>query len=253
MKEKAISGAAELEAVADEVERGGGPIALVRPGHPPVVVVSAEEWQRLGNAGGAEDRPGLAGDDFPRPGPYTVDDLDDLARFPPEDGAYEMRDGWVILSGWHSLSDEVVIDNVKALLRSAAGRADANVQVLTPRIATPDGVRNSRIPDVAVVDAAALAADMGAGRRYLTGGVLIVAEVASPDRATEDHTAKVADYARAGIEWYWLIDTSPELTVTVLRLAGAGYVEHDAARAGETLTLSEPFPVAVDVAALRDH
>ena len=54
---------------------------------------------------------------------------------------------------------------------------------------------------------------MRAGRKYLTGGVLIVVEVVSPDRAAEDHIAKVADYARAGIEWYWLIDTDPDLMV----------------------------------------
>jgi hypothetical protein len=28
-----------------------------------------------------------------------------------------------------------------------------------------------------------------------------------PEHAAEGHIAKVADYARAGIEWYWLIDT----------------------------------------------
>jgi Uma2 family endonuclease len=94
---------------------------------------------------------------------------------------------------------------------------------------------------------------MRAGRKYLTGGVLIVVEVVSPDRAAEDHIAKVADYARAGIEWYWLIDTDPDLMVTVLRLVGTTYVRHTAVRAGEMLSVSEPFPVRIDVAALRDQ
>ncbi len=47
MKEQPIGDAEALEAIADEVEAGHGPIALVRPGHRPVVLVSAEEWQRL--------------------------------------------------------------------------------------------------------------------------------------------------------------------------------------------------------------
>ncbi len=47
MKERPIGDAEELEAIADEVEAGDGPIALVRPGHRPVVVVSAEDWRRL--------------------------------------------------------------------------------------------------------------------------------------------------------------------------------------------------------------
>jgi Uma2 family endonuclease len=120
-------------------------------------------------------------------------------------------------------------------------------------VATPDGTRNSRIPDIAVVDSAVLAADVAAGRKYLTGGVLIAVEVVSPDRAAEDHIAKVADYARAGIEWYWLIDTDPDLLVTVLRLVGTTYVQHTTARAGQTLSVSEPFPVQIDVSTLRDE
>lgn len=186
-----------------------------------------------------------------RLGPYTVDDLDDRVRFPPDEGTYEMRDGWVLMSPWHDLSHEIIIDNVKAVLRSAAARAGVRARVITPRVATPDGIRNSRIPDIAVVDAAALAADVRAGRKYLSGGVLIAIEVVSPERAAEDHIAKVADYARTGIEWYWLIDTDPDLTVTVLRLAGATYVEYATAR--EILDIAEPFPVRVDVAALRDQ
>ncbi len=49
-----MSDADALEAIADEVEAGGGPVALVRPGHRPVVLVSAEEWQRLDELESAE-------------------------------------------------------------------------------------------------------------------------------------------------------------------------------------------------------
>lgn len=54
MKEEPIGDAEALEAIADEVEGGGGPVALVRPGHRPVVLVSAEEWQRLDELESAE-------------------------------------------------------------------------------------------------------------------------------------------------------------------------------------------------------
>ena len=47
VEEKPIGDAEDLEAIADEVEAGRGPVALVRPGHRPVVLVSAEEWRRL--------------------------------------------------------------------------------------------------------------------------------------------------------------------------------------------------------------
>jgi Uma2 family endonuclease len=188
-----------------------------------------------------------------RLGPYTVDDLDDHVRFPPDEGTYEMRDGWVIMAPWHGLDHEIIIDNAKAALRAAAARAGAKVRVITPRIATPDGLRNSRIPDIAVVDAEALGAGLRAGRKYLTEGVLMVAEVVSADRAAEDHIAKVADYAQAGIGWYWLIDTDPVLKLTVLRLVGATYVEHTTATAGETLQVGEPFPIVMEISALLDQ
>jgi PHD/YefM family antitoxin component YafN of YafNO toxin-antitoxin module len=54
VKEKPIGDAEDLEVLADEVEAGSGPVALVRPGHRPVVLVSAEEWQRLDELESAE-------------------------------------------------------------------------------------------------------------------------------------------------------------------------------------------------------
>jgi len=41
------SDADRLTAAAEEVEAGRGPVAVARPGHQPVVLVSAEQWQRL--------------------------------------------------------------------------------------------------------------------------------------------------------------------------------------------------------------
>lgn len=187
-----------------------------------------------------------------RLGPYTVDDLDDHVRFPSDDGTYEMRDGWVIMAPWHSLDHEIIIDNAKAVLRAAAARAGARVRVITPRVATPDGLRNSRVPDIAVVDAAALGAGVRAGHKYLSEGVLMVVAVVSADRAAEDHVAKVADYARAGIEWFWLIDTDPALKVTVLHLVGTTYVQYASAAEGEAVRVDKPFPTVMKISSLRD-
>src|SRR6266704_6064994 len=41
------SDADQLAAAVEEVEAGRGPVAVSRPGHKLVVLVSAEEWQRL--------------------------------------------------------------------------------------------------------------------------------------------------------------------------------------------------------------
>jgi PHD/YefM family antitoxin component YafN of YafNO toxin-antitoxin module len=48
------SDADRLAAAAEEVEAGRGPVAVARPGHRPVVLVSAEEWQRLEELESAE-------------------------------------------------------------------------------------------------------------------------------------------------------------------------------------------------------
>jgi PHD/YefM family antitoxin component YafN of YafNO toxin-antitoxin module len=90
VKEEPIGDPDALDAIADEVEAGAGPVALVRPGHRPVVLVSAEEWQRLDELesgestawwrrdaierrtaageepGQGEDEPGLDEDEFRR-------------------------------------------------------------------------------------------------------------------------------------------------------------------------------------------
>jgi PHD/YefM family antitoxin component YafN of YafNO toxin-antitoxin module len=54
VRNEPLSDADPLAAVADEVEAGRGPVALVRPGHSPVVLVSAEEWARLEELESAE-------------------------------------------------------------------------------------------------------------------------------------------------------------------------------------------------------
>lgn len=48
------SDADRLAAAANEVEAGRGPVAVPRPGHKPVVLVSAEEWERLEELDSAE-------------------------------------------------------------------------------------------------------------------------------------------------------------------------------------------------------
>ncbi len=47
--------------------------------------------------------------------------------------------------------------------------------------------------------------------------------------------------------------TVDDLDDPVLRLVGTTYVRHATAGAAETLSISEPFPIQIDVAALRDQ
>jgi PHD/YefM family antitoxin component YafN of YafNO toxin-antitoxin module len=54
MSDEQRGDAERLAAAAEEVEAGRGPVAVARPGHQPVVLVSAEEWQRLEELESAE-------------------------------------------------------------------------------------------------------------------------------------------------------------------------------------------------------
>ena len=54
MSDEQGSDADRLAAAAEEVAAGRGPVAVARPGHQPLVLVSAEEWQRLEELESAE-------------------------------------------------------------------------------------------------------------------------------------------------------------------------------------------------------
>ena len=72
--------------------------------------------------------------------------------------------------------------------------------------------------------------------KFWTGADIAV-EIVSPGGEKRDWHDKRADYARAGISEYWIIDPKPA-TVTVLKLVGKRYVEHGVFPSGERVTSS---------------
>src|SRR5262245_28823836 len=78
-------------------------------------------------------------------------------------------------------------------------------------------------------------------------GADLVVEIVSPGYEERDTVIKRADYARAGIPEYWIVN-SAEATITVLQLAGDTYVPHGVFRRGDTATsaLLQGFTVSVD-------
>jgi hypothetical protein len=69
-----------------------------------------------------------------RLGPYTVDDFDDPVRFPPDEGTYEMRDGWVLISPWHDLVHEITVLRLigTTYVAHATARAGETLSVSEP-------------------------------------------------------------------------------------------------------------------------
>lgn len=66
-----------------------------------------------------------------------------------------------------------------------------------------------------------------------------------------DRVLKPAEYAAAGIPYYWRVETEPEVTVVAFRLSGGEYEQVRELRSG-TEVLPGPWPVRVAVAALSE-
>jgi Uma2 family endonuclease len=84
-------------------------------------------------------------------------------------------------------------------------------------------------------------------QRTLNGPPDWVAEVISPEERETDEVVKMAEYARAGVPEYWLLDPEAE-TIRVYNLAGDSYALAATAAAGQVaraVTL-DGFEVAAD-------
>jgi Uma2 family endonuclease len=104
-----------------------------------------------------------------------------------------------------------------------------------------------REPDVLVI----LDADDPRVGPDFTDRADLVVEVVSESNRDHDWTTKRAEYARAGIPEYWVVD--PEARrVAVLRLDGDAYAEHGAFAPGDRATSALLPGFAVDAAAALD-
>jgi Uma2 family endonuclease len=101
-----------------------------------------------------------------------------------------------------------------------------------------------RIPDV-VVTHNELAEQNPA--RYDAADILLAIEIVSPGSRRRDHVTKLDEYAEAGIRHYWVIDIDDdEPPMLSAFLLVDGYYEI-IAKVTDTVQLSEPAPVTVDV------
>lgn len=175
---------------------------------------------------------------FPHVGPWTVDDL-------PDEGWYEIVDGALVVSPSPSPRHEAIASGLHFLLagRFGPGRVLAGGGVTFSAV-------NYRVPDTLVLREgfdAMTAPSIG------PGDALLVVEVVSPSSVTTDQVTKRAQYARAGIRGYWVVEIDPALRLTAMTLPTGGdvYVEAGSWGEGEVVTLEVPFEISFEVSVLR--
>jgi Uma2 family endonuclease len=78
----------------------------------------------------------------------------------------------------------------------------------------------------------------------------LVCEIVSPSNPAADKVLKMHYYAKAGIPWYLLVDTDPEIVLTLYRAEGDKYIAVAGGVPGERITLTEPVRITLDPADL---
>lgn len=169
------------------------------------------------------------------PGGWTVEDLDAL---PVGNYRYELTDG--------ALS---VVPPPSSLHQALAARLGAALDAVAPEpyavtgaVEIRFGRQLTRIPDLMIVRS-----DEPGRHWFAPAEVVVAVEIESPGNHVEDRTTKPALYAQFGIPHYWRVEPAPPCVTTYRRGPGDGYA---VAGCGARLTVSEPFPVDLDLAAL---
>jgi Uma2 family endonuclease len=110
----------------------------------------------------------------------------------------------------------------------------------------PDQPGSSRRPDLVIVDRVAI------GRVDRDGGLLrasevrLVVEIVSPGSKRKDTVVKRHEYADAGIQYYWIVDLDPPLSLVECHLAGPFGYRDEGDRTG-TFVTTAPFPVQIEL------
>ena len=193
---------------------------------------------------------------LPSAGPRPLLTVAEYAALPEDvDGArYELVEGNLVMSPRPLTVHQYCIHELLYQLRdqvpgSLVGVAEVDVDLGLVPPAHPGFVR---IPDLVVIPREAVDRQRRQGGLLHASEVTLAVEVISPGSRRLDTIVKRDEYADAGIPHYWVVDLGepddrPQLTAH--HLAGEfGYA--DAGPVAGTFTVTEPFPVRVDLDAL---
>ena len=181
--------------------------------------------------------------DVPSKDEWTSSDLDSL----PEDGVRrEIFDG--VLRATPSPSS--VHRTLAALLLSALTQTCPDHLFVSQANDVELAANRVYIPDLLVVTFEAAKSRRG---KFAASEVVLAAEIMSPSTRGVDSVTKPSYYARAGIPFFWLIDTSGGLSVTAFELdPDQGVYEQVAVFADDdTVRLEQPWAIEIPLTTVR--
>lgn len=160
----------------------------------------------------------------------TADDLPDL----PDDGRrYEALDGQLVVTPPPAALHQEVVFRLQTQLRAQVTPAWRVLHEQVVRLGT-----DWRIPDIVVVRShLPLSAHV-----YEPADVALVVEVVSGSTRRTDRLAKPAEYAAAGLERFWRVETEPDVALHAYELQAGAY---------RATLPSGPFPLVIDLPALQ--
>jgi Uma2 family endonuclease len=179
----------------------------------------------------------------PNNGDYTVEDW---LKLPETGERIELIDGSFVVSPMPKYDHALAAKRMVRILDDACPR-DLEVVETGNLVVGEDGL----IPDIVVGPAEAIEAGVAS---LVAAEVVCVVEIVSPGKASRqrDYVIKPPRYAAAGIPVFIRVelmgDGAPR--VEVLNLGAEGYELVAEAKAGDMLTIREPFPVSFDPACL---
>ncbi|AVT39162.1 Uma2 family endonuclease [Plantactinospora sp. BB1] len=179
-------------------------------------------------------------DPYPPTGGWTTDDLDAM----PDDGhRRELLDGVLIMSPSPTAAHQTIAWRLAAALDEDCPDGYDVTQAVEVRISQ----RRSFIPDVLVTTAAAAARRTA---RYEPHEVVLAVEIVSEGSQSMDRILKPALYAKAGIPYYWRIETDGGLVVHTNRLDPVEEIYVETGRWTQSVDTGEPWPVNLPISRL---
>ncbi len=187
--------------------------------------------------------------------PYPPGRLLSVAEFAAlgEDDGYrwELQEGNLVMAPSptprHMVAMAKLFNQIEAQL-PAEFRAVPDID-LDLQLAPPDQPGSSRRPDLVVVRRTEFDRVARDGGLLAAANTVLIVEIMSPGSRRTDQRIKRAEYADAGIPFYWMLDLDRPVSVTACHLAGElGY--HDSGPVTATFVTAQPVPLRLDLTAL---